>query len=194
MTGITFPGGSKPPKPAVSKNLNGVIFSPSGALKTPSASIKTSMAVTRSSGIPRHRPPVPFIGLSSRNFFPNRINFSSARGCWKNQPFTSRMNRTLETPLAKVRMAGWLFYRFQHAGFLHWGYNYWYKRATTQLINPFFQLDAEAWPIWPAGDPFVVYPGTKGPLDSISPARQRTGVGPRPSKSYGPSRFTFRPE
>jgi len=90
--------------------------------------------------------------------------------CWTYfccNPLGRYLNRVLETPLAKARMAGWLFYRFRHAGFLHWGYNYWYKRATTQLINPFFQLDAEGWPAWSSGDPFVVYPGAKGPIDSI---------------------------
>lgn len=77
------------------------------------------------------------------------------------------LNRLLDTPLVKVRMSGWLFRRFGMRGFLHWGYNYWYKRQTTQLIDPFRVTDAEAWPGWAHGDPFVVYPGPDGPLDSI---------------------------
>lgn len=91
--------------------------------------------------------------------------------CWVYfccEPRGRYLNRHLDTPLAKLRMAGWLFYRFGHRGFLHWGYNYWYKRQSRQLINPFYQTDAETWPSsWVAGDPFVVYPGPHGPLDSI---------------------------
>ena len=64
-------------------------------------------------------------------------------------------------------MAGWLFYRFQQQGFLHWGYNYLYRRQTQQLIDPFLTNDGDGWPGWMHGDPFVVYPGKDGPLDSI---------------------------
>ncbi len=77
------------------------------------------------------------------------------------------LNRLLDTPLAKVRMAGWLFYRFGVGGFLHWGYNYWYKSQTQQLIDPFTVTDGLAWPGWAYGDTFQVYPGPDGPLDSI---------------------------
>jgi hypothetical protein len=52
-------------------------------------------------------------------------------------------------------------------GFLHWGYNYWYQRQTTTLIDPVQVADAMAWPNWGYGDPFVVYPGPDGPIDSI---------------------------
>ena len=77
------------------------------------------------------------------------------------------LNRLLDTPLAKVRMSGWLFYRTQVRGFLHWGYNYWYQNQTTRLIDPFMTNDGLSWPLWSHGDPFVVYPGPTGPLDSL---------------------------
>ena len=77
------------------------------------------------------------------------------------------LNRLLDTPLAKIRMNGWLFYRFQRQGFLHWGYNYWYKSQTRELIQPFFQHDGLRWPWWASGDCFVVYPGEDGPVPSI---------------------------
>lgn len=77
------------------------------------------------------------------------------------------LNRLLDTPLPKLRMAGYLFYRFQFHGFLHWGYNYWYKSQTRQLIDPFTVTDGLAAPGWAHGDTFVVYPGPDGPLDSI---------------------------
>ncbi|MCX5661729.1 MAG: DUF4091 domain-containing protein [Planctomycetota bacterium] len=79
------------------------------------------------------------------------------------------LNRLIDTPLAKIRMNGWLFHRWPVTGFLHWGYNYWYKSQTRQLIDPFVVTDGQAWPGWAHGDPFVVYPGTaeQGPIDSI---------------------------
>jgi hypothetical protein len=60
------------------------------------------------------------------------------------------LNRLFDTPLAKIRMTGWVCYRTGVSGFLHRGYNFWYESRTTNLI-----------------DPFVVYPGPEGPLDSI---------------------------
>ena len=77
------------------------------------------------------------------------------------------LNRVLDTPLAKIRMSGWLFYRLKALGFLHWGYNYWYKSQTQEMIDPFTESAGGMWPGWPYGDPFVVYPGPDGPLDSI---------------------------
>jgi hypothetical protein len=77
------------------------------------------------------------------------------------------LNRLLDTPLPKLRMAGWLFHRFARRGFLHWGFNYWYKSQTRQLIDPFTVTDGLAWPGWAYGDTFLVYPGLRGPLESI---------------------------
>jgi len=77
------------------------------------------------------------------------------------------LNRLLDTPLPKIRMAGWLFYRFQVGGFLHWGYNYWYKQKTQKMIDPYTVTDGLAWPGWAYGDTSVVYPGPEGPIDSI---------------------------
>ncbi len=77
------------------------------------------------------------------------------------------LNRLIDTPLPKMRMAGWLFYKLGALGFLHWGYNYWYKSQTQQLIDPFTEQSGLAWPGWAYGDPFEVYPGPEGPIDSL---------------------------
>lgn len=77
------------------------------------------------------------------------------------------LNRLMDTPLPKIRMSGWLFYKLNARGFLHWGYNYWYKYLTQQLIDPFTEQAGNAWPGLAYGDSFVVYPGADGPLDSI---------------------------
>ena len=82
-------------------------------------------------------------------------------------PRGRHVNRLLDTPPAKTRMCGWLFYRFGVGGFLHWGYNYWYESQTRRLIDPFTVTDGLRWPGWAYGDTFQVYPGPDGPIDSI---------------------------
>jgi hypothetical protein len=77
------------------------------------------------------------------------------------------INRFLDTPLAKIRMSGWLFYRLEAKGFLHWGFNYWHKIEQEELTDPFNDSSAAAWPGIPYGDPFMIYPGPNGPWDSI---------------------------
>jgi hypothetical protein len=82
-------------------------------------------------------------------------------------PRGAYLNRLMDTPLPKIRMNGWLFWRFQPKVFVGWGYNYWYKSQTRQMIDPFLVSDGLAWPGWAHGDTFCVYPGPHGPIDSI---------------------------
>lgn len=77
------------------------------------------------------------------------------------------LNRLYDTPLVKIRMSGWLFYRFRALGFLHWGYNYWYKLDKEEPLDPYQEASGYAYPGIAYGDPFVVYPGPDGPYDSI---------------------------
>jgi hypothetical protein len=77
------------------------------------------------------------------------------------------LQRFHDTPLPKLRMAGWLFYKLKAQGFLHWGHNYWFVFCTGTVINPFLDAATGAWPGMPHGDAFVVYPGDNGPIDSI---------------------------
>lgn len=83
------------------------------------------------------------------------------------QPRGKYLNRMMDDSLAKIRMSGWLFYRWPLKGFLHWGYNYWHTNMSKTFLDPFQVSDGGHWPGWPYGDPFMVYPGEKGPLDSI---------------------------
>ncbi|MFP4443388.1 MAG: glycoside hydrolase domain-containing protein [Spirochaetia bacterium] len=94
----------------------------------------------------------------------------SGISCWGYfccSPKGDFLNRHMDTPLSKIGMSGFLFYKLGIRGFLHWGYNYWYRRASRELIDPFTVTDAGAWPEWAYGDPFTVYPGPEGPIDSI---------------------------
>lgn len=77
------------------------------------------------------------------------------------------LNRFMDTPLPKVRMAGWLFYRLGAKGFLHWGFNYWDKMESEAAGDPFHDASNADWPSIPYGDPFMIYPGPDGPIDSL---------------------------
>ena len=90
--------------------------------------------------------------------------------CWAYYacgPRGKYLNRQMDTPLSKIRMSGWLFHRTGVRGFLHWGYNYWYKSQTRQMIDPYTVSDGLAGPGWAHGDTFQVYPGPDGPIDSV---------------------------
>jgi hypothetical protein len=77
------------------------------------------------------------------------------------------LQRLHDTPLPKLRMAGWLFYKLGAKGFLHWGHNYWYVFCTGTMGDPFNDPANGAWPGLPYGDSGVVYPGPNGPISSI---------------------------
>lgn len=89
--------------------------------------------------------------------------------CWAYyccHPKGKYLNRLMDTPLSKIRMHGWMFHKTGVLGFLHWGYNYWYRSQTRELIDPFSVSNAMN-PNWAYGDTFMVYPGPDGPIDSV---------------------------
>ncbi|WP_344974204.1 DUF4091 domain-containing protein [Compostibacter hankyongensis] len=107
--------------------------------------------------------PVPLIDAAAaytREHIPHWVYFCTGpRGPW--------LNRFYDTPLSKIRMSGWLFYHLKAQGFLHWGYNYWYKLDREETEDPYQEGAASSWPGIAYGDPFVVYPGPDGPLSSV---------------------------
>lgn len=74
-------------------------------------------------------------------------------------------NRFLAQPSVSNRIIGAQMYKYHIAGFLQWGYNYWYCHQSEHLIDPYRVADGEC--AWPAGDPFSVYPGPDGPVESL---------------------------
>lgn len=69
-------------------------------------------------------------------------------------------NRLIAMPSWRNRSIGYQFYKYDIAGFLQWGYNFYYCYLSTDLINPFLQQDGDAW--IPAGDAYSVYPAQNG--------------------------------
>lgn len=74
-------------------------------------------------------------------------------------------NRFFNMPSARNRILGIQLYKFQIKGFLQWGYNFYYSQYSKYPIDPFVVTDSGK--AFPSGDPFVVYPGEDGPLDSL---------------------------
>lgn len=65
-------------------------------------------------------------------------------------------NRFFSMPLSRTRDIGVQMYRAGVAGFLHWGYNFYYTQFSSKLINPY--LDTSGGDVFPGGDAFSVYP------------------------------------
>jgi hypothetical protein len=74
-------------------------------------------------------------------------------------------NRFFNMPSARNRVIGIQMYKFQIAGFLHWGYNFWNSQYSITSIDPYRSTDAGCG--FPSGDAFLVYPGDNGPIESI---------------------------
>ena len=74
-------------------------------------------------------------------------------------------NRFIGLPAARHRAIGTHLFLHHAAGFLHWGYNFYYTQLSTRLINPF--QDTCSGGQFLAGEAFIVYPGEDGaPLES----------------------------
>ncbi len=75
-------------------------------------------------------------------------------------------NRFIAFPSIRNRILGALLYKYDCAGFLHWGFNFYYTQLSRAEIDPF--KDASSGGAFPCGDAFSVYPGPGGePLPSL---------------------------
>lgn len=75
-------------------------------------------------------------------------------------------NRFFAMPSSRNRALGLQLFHLGAAGFLHWGFNFYNSRNSLRPIDPFRHPDADNG--FPAGDPFLVYPGPDGvPWPSI---------------------------
>lgn len=74
-------------------------------------------------------------------------------------------NRMIAMPSARNRYIALQMYKYGMKGFLQWGYNFYYTQYSKKKINPFFETDSGG--AFPSGDPFSVYPGEDGPLESL---------------------------
>ena len=84
-------------------------------------------------------------------------------------------NCFIAMPSARTRIMGVLLYRYDLAGFLQWGFNFYNAERSMYRIDPWQTTDGFG--AWPAGDPFVVYPAPDGDAwDSIRTMTFREGL------------------
>jgi hypothetical protein len=69
-------------------------------------------------------------------------------------------NRFISQPSVRNRVIGHQLFAFEAAGFLHWGFNYYYSYLSERAIDPFKETCAGG--AFLAGDAFIVYPGQDG--------------------------------
>lgn len=75
-------------------------------------------------------------------------------------------NRFIAMPSARNRILGVQLYLYRIQGFLQWGYNFYNLQHSLSVLDPYFCNDSGD--AFPAGDPFLVYPGPDGaPEESI---------------------------
>ena len=66
-------------------------------------------------------------------------------------------NRYYSMPGWRNRSIGMQMYKYNIAGFLHWGYNFYNNFLSCNPINPYVESAADL--AFPAGDAYSVYPG-----------------------------------
>lgn len=69
-------------------------------------------------------------------------------------------NRFIDMSLARTRVIGTQLWKYNIAGFLHWGYNFYYTQYSKREISPYVITDGDGFA--PAGDAFSVYPAPGG--------------------------------
>ncbi|SDT17147.1 DUF4091 domain-containing protein [Microlunatus soli] len=66
-------------------------------------------------------------------------------------------NRFIAMPPARHRVIGQQLFAADAGGFLHWGFNFYNSQHSRSAVNPYADTCADN--AFPAGDPFIVYPG-----------------------------------
>jgi len=80
--------------------------------------------------------------------------------------WTDVSNRFFSMSSLRNRIIGTQFYKYDIAGFLQWGYNFWFNQFSKKSINPYIVTDGEFFT--PSGDTFSVYPCENGnPVESL---------------------------
>lgn len=74
-------------------------------------------------------------------------------------------NRFFGMPLSATRIIGLQLFKYGIEGFLQWGFNFYNSQFSLRSIDPFAVTDADS--AFPSGDPFTVYPGENGAVESI---------------------------
>ena len=74
-------------------------------------------------------------------------------------------NCFIAMPSGRIRILGYLIYKYGIKGFLHWGFNYYNSVNSRYPINPYLTTSADC--AFPSGDGFIVYPGNDDAYASV---------------------------
>ena len=74
-------------------------------------------------------------------------------------------NRFIGMPPYRNRAIGIQMYKYDIAGFLQWGYNFYYSKLALYEINPYITTSTDG--LYSSGDAFSVYPGRDGAIPSM---------------------------
>ena len=69
-------------------------------------------------------------------------------------------NRFFCNESVRTRVIGYQMFKYDIKGFLQWGYNFYFKRLSKGLIDPYTVTDAGGY--FASGDSFIVYPAKDG--------------------------------
>lgn len=69
-------------------------------------------------------------------------------------------NRFFAMPSYRTRCIGYQLFKYDIAGFLQWGYNFYYSQQSLSFVNPY--LDSSGNYFAPSGDCYSVYPAPDG--------------------------------
>jgi len=72
-------------------------------------------------------------------------------------PVSVYPNSFMAMPSYRIRILGFLLYKYDIKGFLQWGFNYYNSSCSRYPINPYMTTSGDS--EYPSGDPFIVYPG-----------------------------------
>lgn len=106
--------------------------------------------------------PVTSVGVI-HDFIPHNIENQWAYYCCGPQKIFT--NSFIAMPSARVRILGYLLYKYDIKGFLHWGFNFYNAVRSRYHIDPYLTTSADG--TFPSGDGFIVYPTVNGVNGSI---------------------------
>ena len=86
------------------------------------------------------------------------------------------MNRVMDLPLTVSRLPFWMCALYRCQGFLHWGYNYYNEDIYHHTCIRPDPNHTEPGYAYPAGNAHIVYPGPRGPYNSVRAELQRMGA------------------
>lgn len=74
-------------------------------------------------------------------------------------------NRFIAQPSYRNRVIALQLFKYDIAGFLQWGYNFYYSQFSTRKVDPYRETGADM--AFPSGDSFSVYPTADGVAESL---------------------------